>query len=283
MKTNENIAILINPKLSYNRADKILNRLQKVLQQKNISFNVFIHPWPLEINAYKEIWLIGGDGTINYLLNYYNPILIPIAVFKGGTGNDVAWKLYGDLSYEVHAELVLRATAKPIDAAECNGRRFINGIGVGFDGEVLRSINTVRLIGGHAGYLWVVLRKIFSFREHYFTLRYDNEIIKEKFLLVMITNSSRTGGGFMVSPEANLDDGKLNMILCKPLSIFKRLLNLPVIQKGNHLDKNYIIHKLASKVVIESEINLYAQIDGELIEGKTFEITVLPKHYIFKY
>ena len=55
MKTNEIIAILINPKLNSQKADKIFKRLQKVLLQGNIPYNLFIHQWPLEINSYKEI------------------------------------------------------------------------------------------------------------------------------------------------------------------------------------------------------------------------------------
>ena len=99
----------------------------------------------------------------------------------------------------------------------------------------------------------------------------------------MITNSTSTGGGFMVSPEAKIDDGKLNMVLCKPLSIFKRLKYLPVIEKGKHLQKDFIIHKEVTDIKIICEKETLAQIDGELISAKTFEIKVLPKQYLFKY
>lgn len=99
----------------------------------------------------------------------------------------------------------------------------------------------------------------------------------------MIANSTTTGGGFMVSPEAKIDDGKLNMILCKPLPVLKRLKYLPVIEKGKHLDKEFILHKEVSEIKIVCDKETLAQIDGELISGKIFDIKILPKHYLFKY
>ena len=62
-------------------------------------------------------------------------------------------------------ELVLTTTAKRVDAASCNDQLYMNSLGIGFDGEVLQSMRTIRWMGGHLGYLLVVLRKIFSFKE----------------------------------------------------------------------------------------------------------------------
>ena len=87
----------------------------------------------------------------------------------------------------------------------------------------------------------------------------------------------------MVSPDAKIHDGKLNMVLCKALPVLKRLKYLPVIEKGKHLDKDFIIHKTIDQIKIECEKETLAQIDGELISGKVFDIKVLPAEYLFKY
>lgn len=283
MELKQTILLLINPLGNKNRIGKITNQISKDLSKKKILFTSFIEFWPEDINTYKEVWLIGGDGTVNYFLNFYQRIEVPIVIFKGGTGNDFATKLYGDITVGKQITKVLNAEIKSVDAAECNGRKFINGVGIGFDGEVLKSINSIRLLGGHIGYLWVVIRKIFSFKEGFYKIQFDDNNISAKYLLVMITNSSTTGGGFMVSPEAEIDDGKLNMVLCKPLPILKRLKYLPVIEKGKHLSKDFILHKEVTYIKIGCEKETLAQIDGELICSKTFEIKVLPKHYLFKY
>ncbi len=125
--------------------------------------------------------------------------------------------------------------------------------------------------------------KIFSFKECQYNITYNENILQEKLLLVMVTNSTQAGGGFKVSPEAQIDDGKLNMVLCKPLPVLKRLQNPPLIEKGKHLSKNFIIHKEIRSIKIVCEENTLAQIDGELISAKNFEIKVLPNRYLFKY
>jgi len=279
----EIILILVNPLANKTKTEKILKQIQRILSDKNILFEKFTEKWPAEINIYKEVWLIGGDGTLNYFINLYDTVAIPIAIFKGGTGNDFATKLYGKLHIKEQIQIILDAAQKKVDAAECNGRRFINGVGIGFDGEVLKSMKAIRLLGGHLGYLSIVIRKIFSFKEGFFKIKFDQQIISEKYLLVMITNSSHTGGGFNVSPQAKIDDGKLNMVLCKPLLILKRLRNLPIIEKGKHLHKSFIFHKEINNVKIDCENETLAQIDGELISRKTYDIKVLPGQYLFKY
>jgi diacylglycerol kinase (ATP) len=283
MQSYPTILLLLNPLGNKNRIYKILSEISSVLSQRKISFNFFSEFWPAEINSYKEVWLIGGDGTVNYFLNHYTNIEIPIVIFKGGTGNDFATRLYDKIIVIEQISKVLEAAPRSVDAAECNGRRFINGVGIGFDGEVLKSMKAIRLLGGHLGYLWVVLRKIFSFKEGIFQIQSDDTNLSAKYLLVMITNSTTTGGGFIVSPEARIDDGKLNMIFCKPLRILKRLKYLPVIEKGKHLYKDFILHKEISEIKIICEKETLAQIDGELISAKIFDIKILPKHYLFKY
>lgn len=88
----------------------------------------------------------------------------------------------------------------------------------------------------------------------------------------------------MVSPESMIDDGMLNMILCKPLTLFKRLLYLPVIEKGKHLRLPFI-NSLpnVSNIQVSAAKKVYAQIDGDLYCDDVFNITVLPKRYLFRY
>jgi diacylglycerol kinase family enzyme len=144
-------------------------------------------------------------------------------------------------------------------------------------------MGAIRKMGGHIGYLWVVLKKIFSFREFSFTITTENKNINEKFLLVNIANAPRTGGGFLISPEAEINDGKLNMILCKPLPLLQRLRFLPVIEKGKHLELPFIHHQPIQSIQVSCTHLIYAQLDGELISDEYFDISVLPKYFLFKF
>jgi YegS/Rv2252/BmrU family lipid kinase len=280
---NRCIAVTINPASGKGRAVKTGHWLGAQLKELNIKHELFTNEWPQHFDGFTEVWIVGGDGTVNYFLNRYGILDLPLAIFKGGTGNDFAWKLYGNMPVQQQLELVLSTTAKRVDAASCNGQFYVNSLGIGFDGEVLQSMGTIRWMGGHLGYLWVVIRKIFSFREFRFTITTQENQTTGKYLLVIINNSSRTGGGFMVAPGASVDDGLLDMVLCKPLSLFKRLRYLPVIEKGKHLDLPFIDFRGATEVRIEPEKKLFAQMDGELIKATVFEIKVLPGRLLVKY
>jgi len=277
------IAIVVNPRSGKGKAEKTGQWLVQRLSERKIAHTLFTLNWPSGFDGFTEVWIVGGDGTINYFLNAYKDIDFPLAAFKGGTGNDFAWKLYGDISLQEQLDLVLNAAVKPVDALSCNEKLYVNSLGIGFDGEVLQSMGVVRWLGGHLGYFWVVIKKIFSYKEPVFTITCGDKIINEKFLLVIINNSSRTGGGFMVTPEASVNDGLADIVLCKPLSLLKRFRWLPVIEKGKHLEQPFIIFTQQSQVRIECEKELSAALDGELIKGSLFEIKVLPGLLKFKY
>ena len=114
MQSEPTILLLLNPLCNKNRIEKIFSEISSVLSDRKISFISFSESWPAEINLYKEVWLIGGDGTLNYFLNFYNSIQIPIVIFKGGTGNDFSTKLYGNLTITEQVHKVLAAEIKSV-------------------------------------------------------------------------------------------------------------------------------------------------------------------------
>lgn len=277
------IAILVNPFAGKGKSVKLAIWLEKQLLYKQIACTIYNKQWPSSFQGFSDIWIIGGDGTINYFINHYPDCPLPLALFKAGTGNDFAWKLYGDISNKAVFEKLLYAEAKPVDAAKCNETLFINCLGLGFDGEIVRSMNTIRFLGGHLGYLLCVILKIFSFREKRFLITTANEKWHERFLLVMINNSTRAGGGFNITPTAEINDGKLNMLLCKKLSIYQRLKYLPILQKGRHLHLPFVIHRLGEKFSIKTDSKTSIQLDGELMAAKEINVEVLPQKFLFRY
>ena len=71
MQLKQTILLLINPLGNKKRIGKITKQISEDLSKKKIIFKSFIELWPDDVNAYKEIWLIGGDGTLNYFINFY--------------------------------------------------------------------------------------------------------------------------------------------------------------------------------------------------------------------
>lgn len=269
------IGILYNSFSGNGRGRHVYTLIEKYLTLHSITYTSFENEWPESIEDFKEVWLIGGDGTLNYFINKYKELNRPIALFPGGTGNDFHWKFYGKISFKDQIEKVLKGKVRKVDLGICNGERFINTIGLGFDGEVLKEVKTARYIGGHLGYLLIVIKKIFSYNEKTYTVKLNGSQFETKSLLFLVSNSSRTGGGFLVSPSAEIDDGLLNVVYSKSLSLLQRLLLLPKVEKGKHLVDKNISHVLCKEINIKCEEEIYYQLDGELRKGKEFEVFVV--------
>ena len=278
-----NIAILTYTTAGKGRGLKVAREIGLLLAEKGINHSIFNGDWPCSFAAFSDIWIAGGDGTLNYFINQYPDLNLPLSIFKGGTGNDFACGLYGSISTAEQVEKVLSSPAKPVDAALCNGRLFLNVAGIGFDGEVLKEMGLIRFLGGKAGYYFAILKNILFFREKHFMISRDTLIFRGKLLLVLVTNSGTTGGGFRVSPLSSVTDGLLDLVIAKPLSILKRLLYLPKVQKGKHLPLPVISHFTSEYFTIECEADLPAQVDGELITAKTFRFSVLKGKLHFRY
>jgi len=281
--STKNIIILVNSKSGGGKGLKLLQKMEVALQNRQINYVVFIDNWIDDITNFTAVWVVGGDGTLNYFINKYSNINIPIALFKGGTGNDFAWKLYGEISLDEQLDIVLNSNGKYVDAGICNDKLFLNGVGIGFDGEILKNMQSIRWLGGHLGYLIIVIAKIFSFKEYDFVVTINDKKINEKLFLMSVFNSSRTGGGFHIAPKANINDGLLDIIKCKPLSLLKRLKNLPVIEKGKHLNLPFIDYSQRNKLLVECNQELPAQIDGELYFATKYAIEILPNKFCFLY
>jgi diacylglycerol kinase (ATP) len=258
--------------------------LSAILGTKDIPSRSFEDDWPTDYSDYSSVWIVGGDGTLNYFINHAKQPLPPLALFKGGTGNDFATLLYGDSSVSETVDIVLHSPTRNVDAGICNRQLFLNMAGIGFDGEVLKNMQTIRWMGSFAGYYFAVIKSILQFREPSYRITVDqSSYLNDSFLLLQLANSSTTGGGFKVSPLADIADGKLNLMLCEPLSRWKRLINLPLIRKGRHLSEPYISHQLVETLRVETKAPVYAQLDGELIQANHFEFTILSGYFHFLY
>lgn len=243
---------------------------------------MFIEHWPAALPHASDIWIVGGDGTLNYFLNQYPLITQPVCLFKGGTGNDLFSVVYGNVTLQQVLTSAFQDNQQIVDAVRCNGELFVNAGGFGFDGSVARHMQFVRRVGGLTGYFLAVVRSLATYREPNYVIRYDDQMISGRFLLVMVNNSGRTGGGFWVSPHSDLQDGTLELLLVQPLPFWKRLRYLPLILKGRHLQLPFVQVIRGTQFEISCTQNVPVQLDGEYREGNYFSISVLPGYLLLR-
>jgi diacylglycerol kinase family enzyme len=256
----------------------------KILDERKQAYTLVHDEWPQDYSPYSSVWIFGGDGTLNYFINHAAGELPPLAIFKGGTGNDFACTLYGEAGMAEMVDIVLNAHPKKVDGGICNGQYFLNMAGIGFDGDTLRNMSTIRWMGSFIGYYLAIIKTIFLYREPEYSICINGHPpVRRSLLLLFANNAPSAGGGFKVSPLSSLVDGKLNLLLCEPLGIMKRLLKLSLIKKGRHLNESFISHEFIDQLLVETASPVAAQIDGELRFASRFEMKIIPGHFKFLY
>ncbi len=275
--------MVCNPLAGSGCALEVVARLEGLLHQYSIPKTVFIHDWPDSFSGFSDIYLVGGDGTLNFFINKYPDINVPLVIFKGGTGNDFHWLLYGEIDTVTQFKKVLDLPARPVDCGRCNNRLFINGVGAGFEGAVAQALSSGKKLPGKTSYLITILRKIFSYRSRHFTIMTGDKVITGKKLLVDISNGRRAGGGFHVAPEALANDGWLDLVMSASLTSIRRLIYLPVIEKGKHLGLSFITHLPVKAVRIQSLDIIQYHLDGEYAEAAELDIQIREQAFLFRY
>ena len=110
------IAIICNPQAGNGKALGVADRIINYLKQKEIAHSIFTARWPQVWDSISQVWVVGGDGTLNYFINHYPEIKLPLSIFKGGTGNDFQEMLYGKISIEQQINKLLEGNVSFVDA-----------------------------------------------------------------------------------------------------------------------------------------------------------------------
>jgi diacylglycerol kinase (ATP) len=286
MRANINvkkICFLVNP---LKNAANIKSYYEWVLgeithQRPDWSVDLFHKIWPSDLQNFDQVWVMGGDGTFNYFVNQYHTCSIPICLFEGGTGNDFYWKVFGKISKKEHLDHIMNGHTASYDAGQVNDMIFLNGVGIGIEGDVLKSMQAIRFIGGALGYYLAAIPQLFKFKSYEITFDCGGKTIVKKVFLCMIFNSSRAGGGFHFFPMASIQDGLLDMMLCNPIAVIKRLFYMPLIQKGMHVNYPFLEFSTIQSTKIQCNRVLSAAVDGEILEANAFDFKILPAK--FKY
>jgi YegS/Rv2252/BmrU family lipid kinase len=280
---DKKIALVCNALAGVGKASLLAEKIALHLANKKIAHIIFKENWPADFNSFTDIFIVGGDGTLNYFINKYPDISLPLVIFNGGTGNDFHWLLYGKQTLDQQLEIALNESAKPIDVARCNNRYFINGLGLGFEGEVAKALVGKKKYSGKISFLITILKKIFTYRSKNYLIKSTEGFVQGKRLLVDISNGARSGGGFHVAPEAKVNDGLLDIIIVNPINSLQCLWYLPVIEKGKHLKLSIIQHFRISEITIESDQIIQYHLDGEYFEDEKLKIKLLPAKVMFRY
>lgn len=280
------IFVVANPGAGRRKIEGVLQELIDYSSSKNYDYDVFLttknHNATSTVKEnfqqeYSDLVVLGGDGTINEAINGMK-VDRPVGIIPCGSANDFVKNLDLGKTAEDQIHTALNGKKMLIDVGLCNGRKFLNGVGIGFDGQIVYDIvNSDGRIRGPLKYYLQVLKILASYQSKETSYHFNNSHDKKRLLLLTIANGTTFGGGFKLNPGARIDDGLLDICEIEKINSFLRFIHIPRLQSGSHVKLNQVkIHK-TEKIKIDKQPLLHAHLDGEYIGSPPFEIKVLPK------
>ncbi len=225
----------------------------------------------------------GGDGTLNEVVNGLcraagEGPTHPLGIFPIGSGNDFASVLQIPKTAQGMVENVLTGDPRSVDVGWVESpdmlgptaprRFFINNSGVGFEAQVNLESRRIHRLRGFLIYLVGVFRALKNYRQPEAHIQWDDGEWRGRMLLLTVGNGRRAGGGFWLTPFAEVDDGALDVGIAEAMSRARILRLLPKAIHGRHVDDPaFSLHRTRT-LSVQLSIPTPAHTDGEaIIEG----------------
>jgi diacylglycerol kinase (ATP) len=227
--------------------------------------------------GYDMVIAMGGDGTVHEVVNGLmkvpeekRPILGVVPV---GSGNDFA---HGINASKKPTEALTRALDGEVATVDLclmtdeHGRTeyFDNTLGIGFGAVVTIRSHRIPLIRGFLMYLTSVIQTIIlDHNPIHMQIESDNEKWEQDVIYLVLCNGPREGGGFLIAPEAKIDDGIIHYAMITNVSRPMMFRIVPEVMKGTHGRFKQVRMGTCKKFSLTANRPLYIHADGEIFTG----------------
>ncbi len=234
-------------------------------------------------DPFAHITVCGGDGTVNEVIN---------GIMKAGTGNTTSLSVFPSGTGNDFIKSLKKGEFK-CDVGKYGDKYFINVLNIGFDCDVVAEVAKMKKHSwprGSFAYILGVIKCLFSkYGENLSVLLEDSKGRIEKYsgeyMLFAVGNASYYGGGFCVAPVAELNDGLLDVVLVKKISLLRFAAVINAYKSGKYVDRitkkvkekyaDIIYYKQCRRIVVENMKRIC--VDGEIEECSKTEISVVEK------
>jgi len=286
-KQEHRYLLIVNPEAGSRSTMRALPEIDFLMQERGAAFEFHFtqergHATRLvqELgDKFDVIVSVGGDGTINEIINGMPDLDKPLGILPIGTGNDFARSCsiqIGDLRAPV--DVLLAHDVKKLDVGEVNGRRFINVMGLGFEGRANDLGKILSFLHGTPKYLFAIGGTYLSYRRMPLEITFNDKHLNEKVFLLSIGNGWNVGGGLQLTPKARLDDGKFDLCYVQHISRLRILRIFGKLYDGSIAEVPEMEMFQTTALKISSSRPIPAHIDGESFDPvqQEFDIRIIP-------
>jgi len=286
-----NHLFIVNPVAGKGRTLKIIPDIKKLMENHSLSYNIEITKAPrhateiareyIRTNGNLRIYAVGGDGTLNEVLQGVAGSTASLGTIPAGTGNDFLKSFCSKTDPLAILPKIIKAEPVPVDLCRMNDMYFINIASAGFDADVVANTQYLKrlpLIKGKIAYIGGILLSLIRLNNYQATFYIDGEEIHmPSVLLSAFANGKYYGGGMMPVPSASPDDGLLDVCLIDGRTRLKILRFFPMFIKGEHIKLEGVAVKRCHSVRMTCPSPVHVNADGELFRLKEVNIELIEK------
>lgn len=267
---------IVNPISGKGKTLKAVDRIKKVCEEENLDYEIYFTEYPKDATKIARkyrftkniIYSVGGDGTLNEVLNGIVGTKNLLGVIPAGSGND----FYKTLS-KIDEEYPV------IDIGKVNDRYFINIISIGIDAEVANNVSLMkkRKVPINQIYNASLIYTFFKYKYKDIELSIDEkEQKKGKCTILTICNGQVYGGGYKIAPSAKLTDGYFDVYYVEKVNKPQLPSLINMLKQGIHEKHNKVHKSQATKIKFKCDKELVCNIDGEIMTAKKFNVKIIP-------
>lgn len=305
------ILFIINPRSGHGKTLKTWAEARSHLASSRIEFTERITTRAGEATAIardaltsgiERVVAVGGDGTLNEVLNGYLTSSgeavnqsAALGLIPSGTGSDFR-RTIGLRGWRDALDVCIAGRTRSIDAARVwfkdeqgndASRFFINLASFGLGGDVSELVNRWRdrwplWLGGHARFAAAAIGALNRYKNVAVKITLDGESQHRiETNLFIVANGRFAGGGMMLAPHAELDDGLLDVVLTDRATRLDVIRELPRIRRGGYLKNPKVTELRAREVSIDAAEPVRIDLDGDMIGSTPAVIVALPREIRF--
>ena len=265
-----------------------LNKIERVLQGKKLPYRVLrtskktnAKDLMNEIHG-DELIVIGGDGTINEVINNYHGKEIIYLAY--GSGNDLARSIEFKKDIEISRLLESKRFIE-YDVGVVNDRKFCSGFDIGFNADIIKRANGSKLKKYLGKYIYLLqgVIGILMLKKYKAKISWDDgKIMTNRLYLLNAMIQPYEGGGIKFAPNATGQDGKLHIMIMENMSLATFVYNYLCLLLKKHNKMRKVKQITTDRLAIKTN-QRYFQIDGELINNtEQLNVGCISKFYKLK-
>lgn len=285
MSKRPHICFIINPASGPKTKLDVAAQIQLHLDHEKFSHEVVYteragHAPGLAGEAAKSgcaiVVAVGGDGTVNEVARGLLHMDTALAILPRGSGNGLARHLQVPMVLQAAIEVLNQGKATSIDSGSINGHPFFTTAGIGFDAYI-SSVFAGNRKRGLQSYVELVMKEVRNYRHLPVKASINGTVIDTDCFVMAFANAAQYGNNAYIAPEADIQDGLLDVCLVRKLDIIKAL-NLSYCMLTNQLaHADSAEYFKTTHVHVETEEPMMFHADGEYM-GKTsaFDVQIQP-------